>query len=191
MNHISEERLALYAGGDLARSEADAVAQHLRCCAGCQTLLAEFRETGSILDSAFGEPLQKDLFEVRERVVNRLRKRKQAVHLWRWSAVTAAAAVMAAVLLFPSKPSPQKIVNVPAVTTAYLQIHYEPLAQISMPNLNADLRPARSRHSHPAPGLRSVSLIAERDGPPILKMTTSDPNVVIFWHLNERTRTRD
>lgn len=191
MNHISEEQLALYAGGDLARSEADAVAQHLRSCACCETRLAEFRESGAVLESAFGEPSEEDLFEVRERVVNRLHKRKQAVHLWRWSTAAAAAAIVTAVLLFHPKQPQQETPNPAPVTTAYLQVHYEPLAQISMPNLNTQFRPARSRHSHPAPGLRSVTLIAERDGPPILKMTTSDPNVVIFWQLNERTRTRD
>lgn len=183
MTHISDEQLALYAGGDLTREETGAVEEHLRDCAECQALLADLRDSRAVLLECLREPAADELRSVRHRVVQRLQK--QAGGRWIW--VTAAAAIIVAGLFLNWK-QPRRARHSNTVATAYLRVPYRPKVQMSIPNLTANVEPVRARRHHPAPGLRTVALLAERDGPPILKMTTSDPDVVILWQLNERTQ---
>lgn len=185
MKHISEEQLALHAGGDLLREETEAVEKHLQTCAECRALLGQFQYSAAMLQVGFGKPAADDLQTVRDSVVQRLRKRKEAATHWAWAAGAAAAAIVAAVVLSHGKQPPRTTVTSRQMTTAYLQIQYRPLVELSMPNLAGNLEHVRTRQHPLRPGLRNVTLLAERDGPPILKMTTSDPEVVILWQLKE------
>ena len=66
-----EERIALYAGGDLAAAEAQAVERHVAECGGCQLLLSGLRESLGLLREAHGEPVEAAHFAaVRARVIN-------------------------------------------------------------------------------------------------------------------------
>ena len=188
MSHISDEQLALYVGGDLKEEDFRNVEKHLQRCAECRVSYAEFQDSAAALRVGFGEPAAEDLRGVRQVVVQRLRKRKGVARQWALVAATAAAAIVAVVLLFHGKQPPRVTTNSLAITTAYLRIPYQPLVEPSIPNLAVSLEHARITRHHPAPGLRNVTLLAERDGPPILKMTTSDPDVVILWQLDERTQ---
>jgi hypothetical protein len=40
-----------------------------------------------------------------------------------------------------------------------------------------------------APGIRSVALVRQPDGPPIIKIATTDPHVLILLTSDERTKT--
>src|SRR5579875_1423173 len=112
------------------------------------------------------EPSDADLLEVRRRVMARLRPR-----VWRWAVASIAAA--AAVLLLSvygtktTAPKPS-VVPVVARTTNSVRVDL-PVVQ-------------HMRHARRTPqgGIRSVDLIAQKDGPPLIKITTQDPNVVIL-----------
>jgi hypothetical protein len=186
MSHVSEERLALYAGSDMSRDEAGAVEGHLRSCARCRASLAEFRDDRAALLSTLREPAADELLDVRRRVLQRLEGQKGRRKQWIW-ATAAVAVVVIAFLLFPWQQS-RRVVYPETATTYHLWAPYRQIARPSIPNLAANVESRRGNRNDPAPGLRTVSLLSERDGPQILKMTTSDPEVVILWQLNGRTQ---
>ncbi len=186
MTHISDEQLALYVGGDLTGEEADIVEKHLHDCVGCRTLFTEFQDMQGSLLASLGEPAENELQGVRHRVIQKLRKQKQATERSIW--ITAAAAAIIVAGLFVHQKQPRRAIHSDTVTAAYLPAPYRPIVQILIPNLAANIEPVHVRPHRRVPGLRTVTLLAENNGPPILKMTTSDPDVVILWQLNERTR---
>lgn len=188
MTHIPEEQLALYAGRDLEEEDFRAVGEHLQRCAECRALFEQFQYSAAMLQLGSGEPAADDLRAVREGVIQQLRTRNETARHWVWAAGAAAAAIVVAVLLLHGKQPPRTAMTARATTMAYLQAGYQPLVELSIPNLAVSTEHARTRQHHAAPGLRTVTLLAERDGPPILRMTTSDPNVVILWQLDERTQ---
>ena len=187
MSHVSEERLALYAGSDLSRDEARGVEEHLRSCAACRASLAEFQHDRAVLLSNLREPAAEELIDVRRRVLSQLEKERRATGNWIWAAAAAVAAIVVAFFLFPWQQSRRVVHRAPAITS-YLRAPYRQIARPTIPNLAATVEPRRASRKELAPGLRTVSLLSERDGPPILKITTSDPEVVILWQVNGRTQ---
>ena len=186
MRHVSEEQLALYVDGEFWDGRS-AVEEHLRGCANCQGLLAELQESRATLLGSFREPAGEELRDVRLRVVRRLEGRKQAARIWVWGSVMAAVAIVLAVLLFPRQPRSVPVTQSPRLATASLQVPYRPVVWLSMPDIPKYEGRISAKHQHnPAPGLRSVTLLAEGDGRRVLRMTTTDPDVVILWQLNER-----
>lgn len=111
---------------------------------------------------------------------------------WRWAAAGVAVTVaVSTVLFFHPVPSPRDRGNALPAATAHLRVPYRPIAEVSLPNLKREMAPTR-RVSQPEPaGIRSINLLAQQDGPRILRMKTADPNVVILWQLDERTHDRD
>ncbi|HET8549832.1 MAG TPA: hypothetical protein VFL57_17605 [Bryobacteraceae bacterium] len=49
MKHPRDEKLALFAGGDLGVLERWRVSRHLRCCDGCRAEVARFRRAAAVL----------------------------------------------------------------------------------------------------------------------------------------------
>lgn len=190
MRHLSEEQLALHAGGDLLPAEVEAITSHLQDCLQCQAVLADFRENRACFESAMTEPSGDDLRDVRLLVIRRLERQKGVAKNWRWLAATAAAVAMIVVLLCVWR-LPRNTINSRSATTAELRIVYQPLIEPFLPNLELNTRRVQTKQHRSAPGIRKVTLLAERNGPPILKMTTSDPDVVILWQLDERTQRHD
>ena len=187
MSHVSEERLALYAGSDMARDEAGAVEEHLRSCTGCRASLAEFQNDRAVLLSGLGEPKAHELVDVRRRVLLQLEEQRRGTGNWMWATAVAVAAILVALLLFPWQQS-RRVIQPDLAATYHLQAPYRQITRPSIPNLAPNVGSKRDNRNEPAPGLRTVSLLSERDGPQILKMTTSDPEVVILWQLNGRTQ---
>jgi hypothetical protein len=135
------------------------------------------------------DPTADELLAVRKGIIQQLQKRRKSAVGWRWAAASLAAAVtIATVMLLHPEPSRHPGVNSSATATAYLQVPYRPVAEVSIPNLKAEVVHARTMPRPDAAGIRNIALLAEQSGPRILKMTTADPNVVIFWQLDERTR---
>lgn len=189
MTHLSEEQVALYVGGDLLAEEAETVKAHFENCAECRRISADFRDSRAILETAIQEPSGDDLRDVRLQVMQRIERRKRVTQHWRWLA--AAAAVVIAAVLLAHLRLPRNTINSRSVTAAELRISYQPLIETSLPNLEFNTRHLQTKPHQSAPGIRKVTLLAERNGPPILKMTTSDPDVVILWQLDERTQRHD
>jgi hypothetical protein len=177
--HIREERLALCASGDLSDIE-----QHLSGCAVCQQVLAEFEQTRELLANSRCEPAEEDLQEVRTRVMSRLEKQARTEHRLRWSAGVAAAAAIFALCLFHLNPSQPTTVSLPSAPRRPMPPATEQIAR-SAPDAK---RKTIHVHCVETPGLRSVALIARADGTSLIKMTTTDPNVVILLPSEERTK---
>jgi hypothetical protein len=186
--HIREEQLALYAGGDLPHRESSAVAAHVQDCPECHQALAEFYDTQNFLTGALQNPTAGELSEVRKRLLKELPPRWTSQRRWTPWMIGAAAAILAMLFLshglehkaaIGRKEQPivvlphvtEKLVSRPAAGTPHL--------------LRAASRKKRLRPREA--GIRTVSLIARADQAPTIKMTTVDPNVVILWQTNERT----
>ena len=119
---------------------------------------------------------------MREQIREKLRQR-QGRH-WQWASYAAGVAAVAALIftLVEHKPNP---VLRPALVLARLTPREIP--RLETPQVRtavARRRPARHRSA----GIRSVDLIARADQPPLIRMTTLDPNVVILWQSNEGIR---
>lgn len=176
--HVSQDRLALYAGGDLSIREANAVADHLSGCAECRTALAEFEEMRNLVTSSCREPELLDLYEVRERVNSRLAAAEGRKH-WMWGLAGAAAMASVLVSLFIIRQQPQK--------SDPVQLAAQPPSPLMLPPPRLTELPIMHRGAMPhlKPGVRSVALITRAEEPPLIRMTTTDPNVVILWQSNK------
>ena len=185
MNHIDEKTLALLDSGDLdARTAAEAQA-HLRECLSCRALSRNFEASDQWLRSLGTEPDTNELAALAAGTLSRIAALRPRRGLWLKASGIAAALVLGAVLFTLRHSSP--VAEPPAI------------AQVSAPPVRpaapaaaktAKLEPhfrnvrAKTRARPDRPRLESVSLIPQKDGPPILKMKTNDPNVVILWVMN-------
>ena len=122
---IWEERVALFAGGDLGAAEAAAVERHLSQCAACSALAADLRWELDALRQAHAEPLAAGHYAaVRGRVLAELAKPTPQRVSWPWAwaaalAVAAAAAVLVLVMVrpaaIPAPPLPRLVAVTPMV----------------------------------------------------------------------------
>ncbi len=174
-NHPEEERLALYFRDDLAEDESPAVREHVHGCAFCREVLREFQRNQELLERFSAEPTAEQFSEVRRAVMSAL-----ADHKKRWSALLTAAAAAAVVLFAMFHVQRAPVYVHPAVVVRNLA------PESIVPSLPRAVQVRRKIHHSAAPGLRSVELIAREDEAPLIKMTTSDPNVVILLQT-ERT----
>lgn len=184
MNHIDERTLALFVSGDLdARTAADAEA-HLSDCSSCKALLASFSASGRRLRSLSTAPDARELAALRAGTLSRIAARPRR-RLWLAASGIAAALAVAAVL-FASRyltrvAQPPVVAEIPPPPAEQAPGAVPKIAKVQ-PGVKSIRAKARMRSDRPQ--LESVSLISQKDGPPILKMKTNDPNVVILWVMN-------
>ena len=194
---IWEERVALFAGGDLRTAEAAAVERHLSRCAACNALAADLRWELDRLRQAHAEPLAPEHYAVvRGRVLAELAKppRQRVVWPWAWAAALAVAA--AAVLVVMTKPAAVPVPDVlrlvagaPAVERSRTQRAPRKGAVIS-----THVRRRRVRGAVPSAIEERKLEVAEVVTPPapvppavedspvrMVQLATDDPNVVIYW----------
>jgi anti-sigma factor RsiW len=160
-----EERIALYAGGDLAPAEAQAVERHVAECAGCQVLLSGLRQSLALIREVHDEPLEEAHFAaVRARVLAELEH--APARRWRfiWAPALAAAAV---VLLMVAWPRPEQHIVLP--------MPHAPAAPLVAKVL---LEPPKAKPRQPQ---------ASEDV--VIKIETDNPDVVIYW-IAERGETK-
>jgi len=165
-----EERVALYAGDDLAPAEAQAVERHVAECAGCQLLLSGLRSSLELVREAHEEPVEAAHFAaVRARVLSELER--GAARRWRfaWMYAMAAAAVVLLIVLWPrpvqhlALPTPQAPIA-PVVAKAHLPPR--------------EVRTVRPRHRRP---VLKEQVAQEPAEPMVVKLLTNDPDIVIYW----------
>jgi anti-sigma factor RsiW len=152
-----EERIALYAGGDLAPAEAPAVEGHVAECAGCQMLLGGLRESLRLVREVHSEPVEAAHFAaVRARVLAELER--APVRRWRlvWVPAMAAAAV---VLLLAIWPRPEQ--------------------HIALPMPHKPAAPLVAKVLPKLPKARPRAPQASEDV--VMKIETDNPDVVIYW----------
>jgi hypothetical protein len=186
MEHIREERLALYAGGDLPVNERGVVTAHLNECCECLTRLREFQEAQNFVLAALKDPERDELAEVREHLAAKLRlgRSTEKRRVWWFAGAAAAAALLTVALTLDHRPAvKQETIAFSQPQPAKKATATPELQAIQRPIVAPRRKPSRNREV----GIRSVALIARENQPSILKMTTADPNVVILWQSNERT----
>jgi len=159
-----EERLGLYAGGDLAPLQAAEVEHHLAECAGCQLFASGLKASLELLRDAHGEALDAAHFAaVRARVVAQLAHERRP--LWRRAWVYRLAAVAAALLVGVAvRPSRWVAPRPPEVAMVHPPVAVQPVPPP---------RPVRVRHkprSKAAPGEQVL-----------VRLVTDNPDVVIYW----------
>ena len=165
MNCIDwEERIALYAGGDLAPAEAEAVKLHVAECGGCQLLLSGLRQSLETVREAHGElPDAAHFAAVRARVLAELERGPNRRWRWMWAPAMAAAAMALLMALWPRPPQSLVLPLPPAPAAAPPEI--------------AKAVPVRH-----APRPRKLAAkLREPSEPLVVKLLTDDPDVVIYW----------
>jgi len=179
--HGMEERISLYAGGDLRPEEAAGVERHVAECAGCQLLLSGLWESLRLLREAHCEPVDEAHFAaVRARVMSRIERGRSP--WWRQVWVYAAAVAVVALLVVAVRPVRKSApVPLPRVATsvggAAAPVRGRPPGRPALPPRNSagKVRPARRRSAPPA------QKAEEPAQPLVVKLLTNDPDVVIYW----------
>ena len=168
-----EERIALYAGGDLAPAEAPAVEGHVAECAGCQLLLSGLRESMGLLREAHADPVEEaHLAAVRARVLSELER--GANRRWRlgWVYAMAVAAMVLLMAVWPRSSKRVAVTVPPAPVVAVAQV---PRAEPLLPD------PQRYGVVEFDEKFKAVSVAEKPAEPLVVKLLTDDPNVIIYW----------
>jgi len=184
--HISEERLALYAARDLPARETASVETHLRCCGECQALVTEYQDAQAFLTESVEDPSPDELRRLRDGIAHELTSvGHHAPAPWLWPALLTPALALTLIfvttwqrLVYPrhSREESTGQVIVPQTIPA--------LPALPTPRLETVALPKKA--VRPTAGLRTVALLQRADESPFIKMTTPDPNVVILWQASER-----
>ncbi|HEX3681234.1 MAG TPA: hypothetical protein VHU83_01745 [Bryobacteraceae bacterium] len=183
-SHPGEDALALYSSGDLEAGDLRSMAEHVRGCAECRACLAQLQRVDGILAAMASEPSAEDLLEVRQRVMCALERTRKRRAGFEWAAAVAALAAL--IVLLPHRERPPA--EIPPVPARVAPVH----APAPAPKAVAVVR---RRPRLLAPGLRSVALVTRPGEEPLIKIATSDPNIVILLppdtQKDERTESND
>ncbi|MDR3700642.1 MAG: zf-HC2 domain-containing protein [Candidatus Sulfopaludibacter sp.] len=170
-----EERIALYAGGDLPAAEAAEVERHLGDCPGCQLFASGLKESLQLLQGIHQDPIALAHFAaVRARVMAELEGSLQPWWRKAWMyglAVAVAAALFLMLALRPAAPVHPKRM---AVQVLLPQVDVAPPEPVVPRVIKA--------HGVRRPRVRPPAVVPRAPGPPIVvKLLTDDPDVVIYW----------
>ena len=173
MTHIPENRLALYAGGELDAPEALSVTRHLENCAECRHKTDEYRGAAEWLKGVAAEPHAGQLYRLRESVlqsVPQTHSRKSSS----WITATAASLALVFVAVLLLRPAQKQSAPATAVELPPLPAGRASLGPLILPG--RDWHPA-VRHAQPR-----LTLVAKSsENMPVIRVKTSDPNIVILW----------
>jgi len=187
MNQCSEwqERVALFAGGDLPPAETAEVETHLADCACCRGFASELRADLVSLRARHSRAIAPEHYvRLRANVMQRVDAESRR---WSWWKPALAFAVAAALLFafFWPKPAPHPAVARrtpgPAPSHSPAPAH----RRIDAPRFAVRTRPP---HRH-RPATIAVSVPVGTPAPApdtaaeplVVKLLTNDPNVVIYW----------
>ena len=174
MMHLPESQLALYAGGELDSSELAAAAAHLESCEACRNKFEEFQAATKWLKALADEPGPEELAALRKRLPVRFAKRARAWWLAGAAAATAVVALLAVALGSFVRPAPK--VRPPAATAQEKPPELSP-----RPTLPIRTHMAAARRTRPHRNPPQMTLVARNEGPPVIRLKTADPNVVVLW----------
>ncbi len=171
-----EERIALYAGGDLGAGESAAVEQHVTECAGCDEFLSGLKLTVQFLNETKSDQVEASHFTVlRARVLAQLRQERRPFwrRAWAWAPLIAAVAcLVVAAFWYTTAPAPPPVRHltappVAAVLPVPAPVPGPPVARERQP------RKVRVREARPAEQV-------------MVRVLTKDPDVVIYWIAETR-----
>ena len=204
-----EQSIALWIEGDLPRSGAERVERHLSSCAACRSFADELAETQAKLKLMRDEAADEvALRSIRTRVMERLEGNQRAGTTgfrasWGMTyAVGGAAALLGVSLglwaLFSDTPTRVTSPGPEIVAEAPTPIEAAPLAP-SVPKPEAPVEVAEVAPPSPPPEAAGDSVREENEEivsePPaepaeepetlVVKLLTDDPNVVIYWLVDQ------
>jgi len=179
-----EERIALYAGGDLGPEDAAAVEQHLGNCAGCQVLASGLKLGLEALRDAHAQDLSAAHYAaVRTRVLAKLRRRGR--WSWAWGYGLATAALVLAVMAVQMGKAPRKtVVSSGTQRVEVAEVVEKPRDTVRRPGKRAGRRSAAKAHVGRAAKGNHLPDTAGKNAAAttvVVKLLTDDPNVVIYW----------
>ncbi|HWC97699.1 MAG TPA: zf-HC2 domain-containing protein [Candidatus Sulfopaludibacter sp.] len=167
-----EERIALWAGGDLKAADAAEVERHLEDCPACQVFAAGLKESLEFAREAHQEAIAPAHFAaVRARVLAELAGTRRPWWRSAWTYGLSAAAVCALLLAIGLPPRQVAVTTRPAVL---------PHVQVPIPD-RPIVRQVQAVHRRTHRRAAPVPIPAGEEKPVIVKLVTDDPNVVIYW----------
>lgn len=210
----SENDIALFVEGDLEPAKAAELEVHLVTCQACRELETDVRESQTVLKSFRQEMVSSAALSfVRTRVLEQVSEKRLRPMWGRWVYALAGAMFVAVVsvslILYKPKPDvrPTDEVKQPDVVVA----SGSPLVEVERTTLDGfalsgsrGLRPlpsapakVASRHSLDRRSLRSFSKegkgVVSTEPPTletpkelVVKLLTDDPNVVIYWLVDQK-----
>jgi len=201
-----EGRLSLYVEGDLPDRDAVVLEAHLEACGSCRSFLGELRASQGTLKALAAEPLDEDaLAAVRLRVRSPNRQRPSHTSALYWGM---AASLIAAIGGFAwlrgreaRPPGPPLVPAMPStsVTSATPPVGGTPVrtprrvfpimdVPTPAPTLSREDADQLARAVVAVSQIESVEDVAApspapSDRPPLIRLATSDPDIVIYWQL--------
>ena len=176
-----EERIALYAGGDLAPETAETVERHVAECAGCQVLLSGLRESLALAREVHAEAVEAAHFAaVRARVLAELERAPARRWRFAWGFAMAAAAAVLLLVLWP-RPEPKTVTQARVPAPVVDQSGADSPVRGGPPGpparVSRTVRPRRKA----GPGGPERTRGSAPPEPMVVKLLTNDPDVVIYW----------
>jgi len=167
--------IALYVENDLAEAEARAVESHLAACESCHEFAVEMRASQAMLKALRNEYVEASVFEeVRANVLSG----RPGAWLWQaWPRYAIAAGLVIALLAgwLVRRQTDHAFVAVQPLHAVLPSPPAQPLVQPHHPNVLAAR--VRRRPRREAPRFKSEPLV--------VKMITDDPQVVIYWLVDQ------
>jgi hypothetical protein len=180
-----EERLALYAGGDLPKDEAVQVERHLGECPGCQLFSSGMTESQELLQQWHREPpAPVHLAAVRARVLAELERERRP--FWRRGWVFGFAAAAAALLVAPAVLPPVRSLLAPGHRPGKPPEGASEHPPVSLLGVTKQRDEGVPRGPGGPPHQRSARPKAQPGEPMLIRMVSDNPDVVIYWIADTR-----
>jgi hypothetical protein len=198
-----EERIALWAGGDLGSVEASEVERHLESCPGCARFAEEMRECRAALVDLRTEPISAAAFaRVRRNVLERLQPAPKRAFWWRpvWAAVLATLLVAVVLWMRPrdlrvaapvadvppaiaeAKPPAPPPAETPPPVRARKSRRLAPSVALQAKAIPTEAVKTEGVETEGALAVEPVRSAATPEPQQlVIKILTDDPNVVIYW----------
>lgn len=179
-----EKHVALYAGGELRGRELHRMERHVEECPGCRQQLEELRAIRSGLSKLRDEPVSGEaLMVIREKVLARISgpvPSRWRAPRWAWGSVALGLGVAFALLLSQRQQKPPAPPLANTAQTPVLRQAVPPAsgARTGVPRRPKPRRQVLSPQAAALPEQRPERGPAE---PIVVKLFTSDPNIVIIW----------
>lgn len=171
-----EPLIALYIENDLAQAEAQAVESHLAGCDACREFAAEMRESQAALKALRTEFVDDAvLLQVRTEVLSAASHRQRAVAWPRYAIAAGLVLALLAGWMWQIRP---KAALEPRPIAASVSVPPLPVTvPASQPRARTRVARTRTHRPQAAPVFKSEPLV--------VKMITDDPQVVIYWLVDQ------
>jgi hypothetical protein len=177
-----ENLAALAAGGDLMPHELRVLKSHLAECAGCAMRAARLQESQALLRGLADEPFEPAALDVIRRGVFAKIQGPTAVTvpIWRWAFGGATLLFTAGLLWVHFSPRPGYLRRLPASAPPANVEQARQMAPRPAPDTRVTAQHRRARR----PRAAKPVITASRQ-PLLVKFLTDDPDVVVYWIVEE------